>query len=128
MTTRPEVEGSMGFDVETLLSKAGESLTAGRSYGPVIERDDCVVIPAAYVISAGGGGGGEGPDGEGGVGSGSGGGWLGVSWPVGAYVVKGGQVRWVPAIDSTRLVVGALGLAAALLKLRARRQSSSSAT
>lgn len=111
----------MGFDVDTLLAKATDSLVAGRSYGPVIERDGCTVIPAAYVIGGGGGGGGEGPPEGERAGSGSGGGWFGVSWPVGAWVVKGDDVRWVSAIDGTRLAVGVLGLAAAMLKLRGRR-------
>jgi uncharacterized spore protein YtfJ len=113
----------MGFDVETLLAKATDSLTAGRSYGPVVERGGCTVIPAAWVIGGGGGGGGEGPPEGEHAGSGSGGGWFGLSWPVGAYVIKDDDVRWVSAIDATRLAVGALGLAGALLKVRGRRRS-----
>jgi uncharacterized spore protein YtfJ len=114
----------MGFDVDRLLTRAGDSLTAGRSFGPVVERDDCVVIPASFVITAGGGGGGASAPPAPDPGSGGGGGFVGVSWPVGAYVVRGGEARWVPAIDSTRLAVAAIGLVAALLKLRAGRRSS----
>ncbi|HJR26140.1 MAG TPA: hypothetical protein VJ804_11740 [Acidimicrobiales bacterium] len=113
----------MGFDVETLLAKAGESLTAGRSYGPVVEHDGAMVIPAAWVIGAGGGGGGEGPPEGEHAGGGSGGGWLGISWPVGAYVIRGGEVRWVSAIDASRLALGVLGLAGAMIKLRAKQSA-----
>jgi hypothetical protein len=30
--------------------------------------------------------------------------------PAGAYVVKGGQVRWVPAVDMTIVVLASLSL------------------
>ncbi len=112
----------MALDVDTLLSKATDSLTAGRSFGPVIERDGCVVIPAAFVVGAGGGGGGEGPPTGESSGSGSGGGYVSVSWPMGAYVVRNGEAKWVPALDVTRLAVGGLALVGTVLKLRARRR------
>lgn len=112
------------MDVDEVLAKATEHISGGRSFGPVIERDDCVVIPAAYVLSAGGGGGGDGPAGDGaaGTGSGAGVGTFSLSWPVGAYVVTGGEARWVPAIDATRVAVAVLVLAKLALKLRAVRQ------
>jgi hypothetical protein len=31
-------------------------------------------------------------------------------WPTGAYVVKDGQVRWVPAVDTTIVILASLGL------------------
>jgi uncharacterized spore protein YtfJ len=127
MVDRPKLEASMGFGVDELLAKAGESLSAGRSFGPVVEHDDCVVIPASFVIGGGGGGRGESSPPAPSPGSGSGGGFFGVSWPVGAYVVRGGEVRWVSAIDSTRLAIGVMGLAGTLLKLRAKRRASSPA-
>jgi uncharacterized spore protein YtfJ len=108
------------MDIDGLLAKATDSLTASRSYGPVIERDGCTVIPAAFVIGGGGGGGGEGPAGPDGesTGSGNGGGHLGISWPYGAYVIRGDQVRWVPAIDATRVALAAIALLKLGLKLR----------
>ena len=112
----------MAFDAETLLAKATDGLTANRSYGPVIEREGSTIIPAAFVIGVGGGGGGEGPaEGEH-AGSGSGGGYVNVSWPLGAYVVRSDGAHWVPAIDATRIAVGVLALAATMLKLRGRRR------
>ena len=110
------------MDADSLLGKAMEQVHAGRSYGPVIERGDCTVIPAAYVMSAGGGGGGEGPDAQGGIGSGAGAGHWSVSWPVGAYVVRDGKATWVPAVDATRVVIAALALTKLALKLRSVRR------
>jgi hypothetical protein len=43
--------------------------------------------------------------------------------PLGAYVVKDGEVRWQPAIDVLRVIVGGQLLAlAAILALRRRRK------
>lgn len=110
------------MDIDALLAKAMEHVSAGRSYGPVIERDDCTVIPAAYVVSAGGGGGGDGPDAEGRTGSGAGAGHWSMSWPIGAYVVRNGEARWVPAVDATRIAIGAFALAKLIVKVRAARR------
>jgi hypothetical protein len=40
----------------------------------------------------------------------AGGGFGGLVLPAGAYVVKGGQVRWVPAVDVTIVVLASLSL------------------
>lgn len=115
------------MDVTTLLDKVGGTLHAGRSFGPVIERDGCLVVPVAITAGGGGGGGelGTRPDGAGGEGGdgdlNGGGGFGGVSWPVGVYVVKDGDVRWVPAVDVTRVALGALALVRAVVRIRARR-------
>jgi uncharacterized spore protein YtfJ len=105
--------------IDELLSKATGGLNAGTAFGPIIERDDCVVIPVAFV--AGGGGGGdelEGPDGvAGATGSGVG----GITWPIGAYVIKEGNVRWMPAVDVTLIALGGLVVMRTVLKIRARR-------
>ncbi len=103
--------------VEELLAKATDGLNAGRAFGPVIERGDCVIIPVAFV--AGGGGGGDASEG---AETGSGGGIGGLTWPIGAYVVKDGNVRWVPAVDVTLLALGGLMVARTVLKIRARRR------
>ncbi len=105
----------MALDVDAVLAKATDNLTAGRSFGPVVEHDGCTVIPAAIVMGAGGGGGGEGPSDSG---QGSGAGYFTLSYPIGAYVVRDGQVRFVPAFDATRVAIAAL----ALLKLTRRRR------
>lgn len=107
------------MDTKTLLQKLGDGMTAGRSFGPAHQQDGVTVIPVAYV--AGGGGGGEDPGANGGEPA-TGGGWGGVSWPLGAYVIKDGDVRWVPAIDIMRIVLAVLAIVKLGVKLRAVRR------
>ncbi len=109
----------MGLD--QLLSKADVNVSASRAFGPVVERDDgTLVIPAALVIGAGGGGSGEGPEGSANAGKGGGGGHASVTWPLGAYVIRGDRVRWVPALDATRVALAVIRLACAVAKRRSR--------
>src|SRR5262245_41417047 len=97
------------------IDAARDSMTAGRVYGEPYERNGVTVIPAAIV--QGGGGGGEGERGEE---SGGGGGFGVMARPVGAYVIKGDQVSWRPAVDVNRVILGfqLIDLAALLLRLR----------
>jgi uncharacterized spore protein YtfJ len=111
------------IDVPQLMGRLGESVTGHRSFGPSFEKDGILVIPVAYVF--GGGGGGEGdqpgkPDEP--PKKGYGGGFGLVSWPVGAYVVQDGQVRWVPAIDPGVVIVSSGIAAAAVIKAMRRRK------
>jgi hypothetical protein len=52
----------------------------------------------------------------------AGGGFGGLVLPSGAYVVKGDQVRWVPAIDTTIVVLASLSLVRALARTWIRRR------
>lgn len=89
-------------NVDELLEGARDAITVKRVYGDPIEHEGVTVIPAAAV----GGGGGGGGDAEH-----NGGGGFGLrARPVGAYVIRGDDVTWVPAIDVTRLAVVALGI------------------
>ena len=111
------------MNVEELLDRvADDGRGAGRSFGPPFEKDGCLVIPVAFVVSGGGGGRGErnpdGPEGPPARSTGWGGGFGSVSWPLGAYVVKDGQVRWLPAVDVTRLVMAGAALVRALMRRR----------
>jgi uncharacterized spore protein YtfJ len=106
--------------VEELLAKATDGFNAGRAFGPIVERDDCLIIPVAFV-AGGGGGGDESTEGTAGA---SGSGFGGVTWPIGVYVVKSGQVRWMPAVDATLIALGGLLVARTILKIRARRRHS----
>ena len=111
--------------IDEIMSEARDSLTARRVYGDVYEKDGVTFIPAAAV--RGGGGGGEGEDGENGTGSGGGFGLM--ARPVGAYQIKDGEVSWVPAADTTRVIMmSQLVLVVALLVLRSilrgRKESS----
>jgi uncharacterized spore protein YtfJ len=112
------------MEVERLLGKAADHLSVGRSFGPPIERDGVLIIPVAWVAGGGGGGAGGTQHDESGEPD-SGGGFGGVTWPLGVYVVRDGNVRWVPAIDATRIALAALALFRTFAKLRALRRTSS---
>ncbi|WP_086853390.1 hypothetical protein [Amycolatopsis kentuckyensis] len=101
-----------------VVSAARDVFSARLVYGEPVERDGTVVIPAAAVY--GGGGGGE--DGTGALPVREGAG-LGVfARPVGAFVVRGETVTWVPAVDLTRLGLVAAVAGVALAKILAKRR------
>jgi uncharacterized spore protein YtfJ len=87
--------------VDELINQAKDAITVKRVYGDAYEKDGLTVIPAAIV--AGGGGGGAGHDESGGEGEGGGFGMGGR--PAGAFVIKGDQVTWRPAVDPNRMLV-----------------------
>ena len=107
------------MDYAETIAKAQDAVTVRRVYGDPYEQNGVTLIPAARVAGGGGAGGGEDPSGRG---SGSGGGFGIGARPVGAYVIKGGEVEWQPAVDLSRvlaqLTLAILGLA--LLLRRAR--------
>ena len=125
------------MDVENLLAKASDNFSVRRAFGAAYEKDGTLIIPVALV--AGGGGGGTsrprrsnsaaGPDTvavpdatsqESGRAD-AGGGFGGLVLPAGAYVVKGDQVRWVPAVDTTIVVLASLALIRVLTSAWVRR-------
>jgi len=135
------------MDVGNLLTKASENLSVRRAFGAAYEKDDMLIIPVAIV--GGGGGAGTGRSRPRGPAAGpgrppggepaeddpapqdservdAGGGFGGLVLPAGAYVVKGGQVRWVPAVDVTMVVFASLGLVRVLTRAwtRSRRHDS----
>ena len=84
------------MDVNTLLSQARDALTVKRVFGDPIERGGVTVIPVANV-AGGAGGGGAGRDGGG----------FGLrATPAGVYVIKDGNVKWEPAFDLNRTILG----------------------
>ncbi len=93
------------FGIKDVLSKVQEAVHVERVYGPAVEKDGAMIIPAASVQGGGGGGGGGGLDTEGASGEGEGGGFGVRARPVGAFVVNDGAVTWKPAVDVTRIVV-----------------------
>ena len=134
------------MDVGNLLTRASDNFTVRRAFGTAYEKDGILIIPVALV--AGGGGGGTsrsrrrdpaaGPDGPPEAGpaeqdatpqdSGpvdAGGGFGGLVLPAGAYVVKDGQVRWVPAVDVTIVVLASLSVVRVLARTwtRSRRRA-----
>lgn len=98
------------MDIDNLLSLATDSVTVKRVFGEPIEQDGALVIPVAKL--AGGGGGGAGTRDEE---SGSGGGMGFAASPVGVYVLRDGVLRWHPAVDVNRLVLGGQIVGVALL-------------
>ncbi|MCD6021812.1 MAG: hypothetical protein K0R20_1522 [Actinomycetia bacterium] len=114
-------------DVGKTIEAATDAITVRRVFGEPYEKNGTIVIPAARV--QGGAGGGSGEDGAGrGRGGGSG---FGLSAkPVGAFVIKGEDVTWRPAVDVNRVIVGvqvvivfALMVARSIVNARAERTS-----
>jgi uncharacterized spore protein YtfJ len=95
-------------NLDELLSGAQDSISVKRVFGEPIENNGTTVVPVATVLGGGGGGGDN--HNNGGLGFGLG------AKPSGAYVIKGGEVTWKPAVDVNRLIGLAflLGLAFAL--------------
>ena len=85
-----------------LLDQVRDTLTVKRVFGEPYEHDGVTIVPVASVMGGGGGGAGE----EGEKGSGEGAGYGLVAKPAGAYVIKGDDVRWQPAVDINRIVMG----------------------
>jgi uncharacterized spore protein YtfJ len=108
------------MDVDGVIREARDAMTVTRVFGEAYERDGVTIIPAAAVRGGAGGGSGEGPQGEGGGGSG-----FGLSArPVGAYVLRGGDWEWRPAVDVTRVILGAqIVFAVAWLAIRSISRS-----
>ena len=103
--------------IRTAMASAAEKV-----YAEPIRQDGLTVIPAASVRGGGGGGGGGGSPGadRSGAGAGEGGGFGLQTRPAGAFVIKQGRVRWQPAIDVNRVILGGqLVAATALLVVRA---------
>lgn len=112
--------------VDEILSEARDVLTVKRVYGEPMSRNGVTVIPAAAV--RGGAGGGEGEPGEDTPG-GAGGGFGMTARPVGAYQIRDDEVSWVPAADTTRVImlgevvaIVALLVVRSVLKTRRRRR------
>ena len=139
-------KGREGRAVNTreLLDRIAENLSVRRSFGEAYEREGLLIIPVAVVM--GGGGGGEGPikppatahslaieraepekgaPPEGQPPTGTGGGFGGLVLPMGVYVVRGDQVRWVPAFDATLIVLASLSVVRVFVSLlkNGRRRS-----
>jgi len=123
------------MDAEIILARMAENLSIRRAFGAAYEKDGMLIIPVALVAGGGGGGTGTRPAGPPGAGSAeqdaapkdsgrtdAGGGFGGVVLPSGAYVVKGDQVRWVPAVDTTILVLATLSLVRVLARAWSRRR------
>lgn len=92
--------------LDEILADAGKTLGVRRIYGEPYAKNGVTVIPAARVTGGGGGGGGVEDPSAGSPATGSGVGFGMSGGPVGAFVIRGDEVKWVPAIDVNRLMLG----------------------
>jgi uncharacterized spore protein YtfJ len=108
--------------VTELLGTASDAITVKRVFAEPYEKEGLTVIAAAAVTGGAGGGSGTDPRGQQGEGAGFG----ANARPVGAYVIKDGQLHWRPAIDSNRIItmVGLIVVAYLLRRPRGRRPHS----
>ena len=104
------------MEVSDVITQARDTMTVKRVFGDPYEKNGLTVIPAAKVQGGAGGGDGEGPEGTG-RGSGSG---FGVNArPVGAFVIRGEDLSWRPAVDLNKVILGGQIVAiVALLTIR----------
>ena len=87
----------MKFD--EFVTTARDAITVRRVYGEPVTQDGTTVIPAASVWGGAGGGGGHDQQGQ----EGAGGGFGVHARPAGAFVMKDGEVRWMPAMDVSHI-------------------------
>lgn len=85
-------------DVDELIRGARDAISVKKVFGDPVEQDGVTVVPAAAV--RGGGGGGGDTEGNGGTCFGL------TASPVGAYVIKDGEVEWKPAVNPNRMILG----------------------
>jgi flavin reductase (DIM6/NTAB) family NADH-FMN oxidoreductase RutF len=90
-------------------------------FGEPYEKDGVPVIPVARVQGGGGGGQGDAPEG-----GGSGGGFGLSARPAGVFTVKAGTVRWEPALDINRIIIGGQIVAAVGIPSRNPKNRSTS--
>ena len=89
------------MDMENLLARASDNLSVRRAFGAAYEKDGLLIIPVTMV---------------------AGGGFGGLVLPAGAYVVRGDQVRWVPAVSPAIVALASLSLVRMLTGAWARRR------
>lgn len=92
---------------------AQDALTVKRVFGEPYVSDGLTIIPAAFVAGGGGGGGDQG---------GSGSGFGLTAFPVGAYVIKDGNVTWQSAVNVNLLVLAGLFTLRTIWRHRKKRR------
>src|SRR5215470_11853028 len=95
------------MDVLEILQGVVDGVKAGMVFGEPVSKDGMTILPVARISGGGGGGGGTGQQTDGKEADGSGGGFGLMARPVGVYVLKDGKVTWSPAVDATKIVLGA---------------------
>ena len=126
------------MDAQGIVDRVTENLSVKRSFGKAYENGGTLVVPVALVIGGGGGGGGampppsaahgrddafesgeppEASDHDSDAAMGGGGGFGGIVVPLGVYAISGDQVRWIPALDVTRIVLATLAMFRLVLRI-----------
>lgn len=124
-------------DIPAVPRIAADLLHVRRAFGEPVVAGDVTLVPVALVTGGSGYGAGTGSmDGRGtetvsgsSTGEGEGGGYGVHVRPLGTYVVSGSEVRWEPALDLLKIILGGqavgavamIALACALRKRRRRR-------
>ena len=113
------------MEVQDVLAQARDTMPVTGVFGEPYEKAGVPIMPAARVPGGAGGGSGEDPQGQG---RGSGSGFGVTARPVGAFIIRGGELSWRPAVDVNRIVLGgqvvviiALLTVRAIVKARAKR-------
>ena len=94
------------MQAQEIIEQARDNLGAKRIFGEPYEKNGVTIIPAARVMGGAGAGDGAPASGDPTKPSGSGGVFGMVGGPAGAYVIKGNDVSWMPAVDVNRLMFG----------------------
>lgn len=102
--------------VTEALGTASDAITVKRVFAEPYEKEGLTVIAAAAVTGGAGGGSGTDPRGQHGEGAGFG----ANARPVGAFVIKHGQLSWRPAIDPNRIITAVSLIVIAYLLRRPR--------
>lgn len=97
-----------------MAAQARDAMTVKRVFGDAYEKDGVTIIPVAWVAGGGGGGGDSQGDGGGGFGL--------AAFPVGAYVIKDGDVTWTHSLNLTAIVVVGLMVLKTLIRVRAKKR------
>lgn len=99
--------------VMDIVTEAKSVMRASEVFGTPYEKNGVTIIPAAKISGGVGGGGDQHEPQAGGAGFGV------SSRPAGAFVIKGDEVRWQPALDVNRVILmGQVVAIVALLTLR----------
>ena len=110
----------MKKEIYETIAQYRDAITVKRVFGEPYEKNGVTVIPAASVVGGGGGGYGDNPEG-GSDATGAGTGFGLAGRPAGAFVIRGDEVSWQPAIDVNRIAIGFFVVIAMRLLLRRRR-------
>ena len=99
-------QNGAGQGVINAITRTIESSTSRQVFGEPITMGEVMIIPVAKVRGGGGGGGSRSAMKDNASPDGSGAGMSLSARPVGAFVVRGSNVSWRPAMDVNRIILG----------------------